>query len=248
MLIGGVSGLAGAARPRAIIALLNRGSRSASARSFLAESPVEVPASKAPRLWVITRGWGARVRQVDAGHRQIFNFLLPGDSFATGAGAHGPRTAVMALTSMQVTPVDEIAGEDEAPFGRLSGLEAACRAAAADEVNLVLDHLMRLGQQTALERTAHLLLELTERLAAVHLAEDNSFSLPVRQECLAQALGMSPVHLNRTLQKLKAEGLIAMHGARVTLLQAGRLRRLCAYDSEAQDARFGMSRGQALAS
>jgi CRP-like cAMP-binding protein len=244
----GVSGLCGAVRPRAIIGLLSRPSRSTSALNFQPENIVSCPSERGSRLWVITRGWAARVRQIGADRRQIFNFLLPGDSFvASRMGQTSPTTGIVALTPVQIVPVDEITNDNSLP-GAASSLESACRSAAAEEVNLVLDHVMRLGQQTATERTAHLLLELADRLAAVHLANDHSFNLPIKQECLAQALGMSPVHLNRTLQKLKADGLITMQGSRVALQHPGKLRRLCAYGSDAQEVRPGPSGPSALAS
>ena len=95
-----------------------------------------------------------------------------------------------------------------------------------------LDHAMRLGQQTALERTAHLLLELAARLTAVRLADNGAFALPINQECMSQALGMSAVHLNRTLQRLKADGLISVRGSRMAILRPDRLRRISAYGCE----------------
>ena len=77
---------------------------------------------------------------------------------------------------------------------------------------------MRLGRQTAYERMAHLLLELHGRLAEIGEARGESFHLPIKQEVLADALGLSLVHVNRTLQQMRRDGLIDMRGAQLTLL------------------------------
>ncbi|MBN9319886.1 MAG: Crp/Fnr family transcriptional regulator [Caulobacterales bacterium] len=215
------------ARPRAIIALVAYKGRLAEAAAFL---PGGVVASHGEAPVVIARGWAARVRQSSCGKVQILNFLVPGDSLVRGgAGDRWTSGEVMALTPLQTVPVTSIAADGVVSA---SGLDAFCRSSAADEVNFVLDHAMRLGQQTALERTAHLLLELAARLTAVRLADNGAFALPINQECMSQALGMSAVHLNRTLQRLKADGLISVRGSRMAILRPDRLRRISAYGCE----------------
>ncbi len=87
-----------------------------------------------------------------------------------------------------------------------------------DEASL-LDHIVRLGRQTAYERMAHLLLELRWRLAEVGLGDERKFPLPLTQEVLADALGLSIVHVNRTLQQLRREGLLEMRAGFVELLK-----------------------------
>jgi DNA-binding transcriptional regulator LsrR (DeoR family) len=71
----------------------------------------------------------------------------------------------------------------------------------------------------ATERMSHLLLEIYHRLASVRLAQDHRFDLLLTQEQLSDVLGLSAVHINRTLQTLRREGLIECHGAHVRLLR-----------------------------
>ena len=83
----------------------------------------------------------------------------------------------------------------------------------------VFNQLLRLGAMRATERMAHLLLEIYHRLASVNLARDYRFDLLLTQEQLSDVLGLSTVHINRTLQSLRREGLIECRGAHVRLLR-----------------------------
>jgi CRP-like cAMP-binding protein len=77
--------------------------------------------------------------------------------------------------------------------------------------------MVRLGRRTAYERTAHLLCELWLRLDAVGLTQGDNFKLPVTQARLADALGLTPVHVNRILKQLRESGLITLHGGTVKI-------------------------------
>ncbi|BBI60580.1 hypothetical protein HSBAA_18860 [Vreelandella sulfidaeris] len=68
--------------------------------------------------------------------------------------------------------------------------------------------LLNIGQREGYARIAHIICELMMRLKAVGLAEDSTFNMPVTQAELADATGMTPVHVNRVLQALRADGLI----------------------------------------
>jgi CRP-like cAMP-binding protein len=81
------------------------------------------------------------------------------------------------------------------------------------------NQLVRVGRQTAYERTAHLLLELYHRLKAVSFTQGNGYVLPLTQEMMADALGLSVVHTNRTLQHLRRDKMIETHGSAITILQ-----------------------------
>ena len=83
---------------------------------------------------------------------------------------------------------------------------------------------MNVGRRSAYQRIAHVLCEVFARLEAVGLVEANSFALPVTQAELGDATGLSTVHVNRTVQELRAAGLITMEGGRVTIEDVRRLR------------------------
>jgi CRP-like cAMP-binding protein len=78
---------------------------------------------------------------------------------------------------------------------------------------------LNVGRRQALARTAHLLCELLVRLRTVELVEDHVFDLPLTQIELADALGLSNVHVNRVLQDLRGQGLITLHGKILRVLE-----------------------------
>ena len=166
---------------------------------------------------VLLSGWACRMRMLPDGRRQIFSFLLPGDSIGVSRAAPLALTTCIALT--RVETADATLLRDAAAADGATGLGLACTRAAGLEDAQLLDHVMRLGRQTALERTAHMFLELRQRLAAAGLADGARFPLPLTQEVLADALGLSIVHVNRTLQQLRREKLIEMKSGWVVLLE-----------------------------
>jgi CRP-like cAMP-binding protein len=175
-----------------------------------------------PRLMLA--GWGCHFRTLSDGRRQIFDFILPGDIYGL---SHRPAatapTAAIALTRCTIADADGL-GEAvlDAP-GTHPGLVAACATVASLDEAWMLNQLMRVGRQNAYERLAHLFLEIAHRLDSVGLAEDGTISMPLTQEIIADAMGLSVVHLNRTLQQLRREGLIEFKNGTVKILDPGRL-------------------------
>ncbi|HEX4160388.1 MAG TPA: Crp/Fnr family transcriptional regulator [Rhizomicrobium sp.] len=185
----------------------------------------EGEALNSPRL--LMAGWACRFRTLPDGRRQIFEFILPGDIY----GLCLRPQAVALTTSLALTPV-VIA--DAALLGTVitseveshPGLTQACYATASLDEAYLLNQLMRVGRQTAYERTAHFILEIHERLGLVGLAGETSVAIPLTQEIMADALGLSVVHLNRTLQQLRRTQLIEFKGGLVRLLEPERLREI----------------------
>jgi CRP-like cAMP-binding protein len=168
------------------------------------------------RTLLVLSGWAGRRRFLTDGRRQILNLVLPGDVCGLFADA-GAADPVVALTRLQATlgtfPMELMDSESSRGGG---GTDPARRLLAFERW-CIFNQLMRLGAMQAKERTAHLLLELYHRLACVKLAEDFVFELPLTQEQLANVLGLSAVHVNRTLQALRHEGLIECRGFRVRI-------------------------------
>ena len=206
------------------------------AASIVTLSPVDVvragaafPRSNgalAPR--VVLAGWGCRSATLPDARRQIFDFVLPGDVVAT-AFHERPlnRLQVQAITPVRLVPAHAI-GFDDAMMTR------AFASLAGEEEERLLDQIVRLGRQTAYERTIHLLLELCRRLSLVGLAKDGSFEFPLTQAVIADALGLSIVHVNRTLQQLRRERMIDHQRGRISLLQPERMRTNCDFQTGMQ--------------
>ena len=90
--------------------------------------------------------------------------------------------------------------------------------------------MIGLGRRNAYSRTAHLFCELLTRYEAVGLTRDDSFELAISQADLGDALGLSIVHVNRVLQRLRGERLIEMKNRRVTVLDRDRLETAAEFD------------------
>ncbi len=154
-------------------------------------------------------GWACRYKSLEDGRRQIVGFILPGDT----CDAFVYLFSTMDHSVAALTPVvySEL---DQAAFERLMSVDESIAEALLCETLVAkaiqCEWAINLGRRDALERVAHVICELFERLKVVGLAQENSFAFPVTQMDLADATGLSTVHLNRTLQELRASGLITL--------------------------------------
>ena len=96
---------------------------------------------------------------------------------------------------------------------------------------ILREWLVNVGSRSAVERLAHLFCELLVRLRAVDRTEGDSFELPVTQAELGDTTGLSNVHVNRSLQELRRQGLIELKGRRLTILNLPRLRAVAEFRS-----------------
>ena len=159
---------------------------------------------------LLLEGWTARVRQLPDGRRQLVSFGLPGDllGYCQFDGARAAST-VVALNAVTICPLP-----DPASSPALERAFAISRA--LDEAHL-LAQITRLGRLNAHERLLDFLLELHDRLTASGLAENGRFHIPLTQESLADALGLTPVHLNRTIQEARRSGELTWVGREVKI-------------------------------
>jgi len=165
---------------------------------------------------VMRDGWAIRHKALPDGRRQVVNFVLPGDIIGMYCTLfESADHSVTTLTAVEVAsfPPERIVKL----FQSFPRLAAALAWSGAREEAMVAERLLSLGRRTALERTAHLIVELLRRLSTVNMADNGHFALPVTQEILADALGLSIVHINRTLRRLRDSGLIELNGQRITV-------------------------------
>jgi CRP-like cAMP-binding protein len=180
-------------------------------------------------LHLVLRGWAARYKFLEDGKRQIVGFLIPGD-FADlhvtllGQMDHG----IVALTSCRVANVDSKS------LDRLTAENA--RIARSLWYSTLVDEavlrgwIVNNGRRDAYARIAHLLCEMHARMQMVGLVEDGRLDLPVTQEELADATSLTSVHTNRTLQRLRADGLIDLKGQVLTIRDVAGLQRAAGFD------------------
>jgi len=159
---------------------------------------------------LLLQGWAARVRILPDGRRQFMSFYLPGDVIGVSHQAMPLASAtVMALTECTVCPAPP------APAG--SGLAQAYAVAEALDEAYLLGHVVQLGRLNAQERISDFLLEIYERLSLAGLTVGGSFEMPLTQEMLADALGLTPVHVNRMIQQARRAGELMWKSGRVLL-------------------------------
>ncbi|MBN8605420.1 MAG: Crp/Fnr family transcriptional regulator [Caulobacterales bacterium] len=175
----------------------------------------------------LRRGWAMQVAHLSDGRRQILHFFVPGDLLNVEALLLGERAqdaSIRALTEADLCsfPVESARTLFDASPAQRESLLDYTRAYIAGLSRRLAD----IGQRSAQGRMAQLLLELWERLRARALVTDDSFEMPVRQEHLADALGMTPVHVNRTLGALRAAGIIGFDRKTMHVLDGARLRKV----------------------
>ncbi|MCR5874810.1 helix-turn-helix domain-containing protein [Phenylobacterium sp. J426] len=174
---------------------------------------------------LVTAGLVGEARLLSDGRRQIVALRLPGDILTPGYTANHVISALAPSRTLDATALLSRLGDPRAA----PALHAAWAEARRMEQRAVLDHVVRLGRLSAYERTAHLLLELHERLVRVKLAQANGFQLPITQEIMADLLGLSIVHVNRTLQQLRREGLLTYRAGSIGLPDRTSLAEACGY-------------------
>jgi CRP/FNR family transcriptional regulator, anaerobic regulatory protein len=179
----------------------------------------------AAALITVSRGCAFRYSLLPDGRRQILNFALPGDTIGLGGLLTGapiyPVQAALAMVYSVISYQHAMELLAEASWFRDRALEALAQERAEAECTLT-----RLGQCTAEECVASVLLEFYNRLAVRGLAAGNTFLLDLTQQHLADSVGLTVVHLNRVLGRLRSRGLLATSGHRVTLLDVPALERL----------------------
>ena len=174
---------------------------------------------------LVYSGWAARVRRLSDGRRQILSFILPGDLMSASA-IFCDRLSffVEAITDVrysvsQRTQVDEVLARDPQLVWTLV---SACLAEKAEVEELATD----LGRRRAEERIARLFLQLKTRMEARGQISGLSFDMPLRQQHIADATGMTVIHVGRVLGTLRNDGIVHIAGGTLTITDLAALHRL----------------------
>lgn len=182
-------------------------------------------------VYFIVDGLMMRYRILRDGRRQVVNLLIPGD-FAGVPGCFflDALYSIRALTDATVAMV---------PLERLVALFEIRPQLAAKifwsfscDTAIHAEHLVVIGRRTAFERIGHFLLELLSRLQAMGLADNNSFDLPLSQEVIGDALGLSPAYVNRVLRQLADENLVVIKDQRVAIQNVDELATLADFERD----------------
>ncbi|MEO6395536.1 MAG: Crp/Fnr family transcriptional regulator [Devosia sp.] len=181
------------------------------------------------QLFTLLSGWAFRYKTLEDGRRQILNYVLPGDLVGLQGSVLGEMEhSVEALTPtvlcvFQRDRLNEL-------FSRHPGLAFDITWLASREERMLDENLLSLGRRSALERAAYLLAFLYQRATSVGLAERKKLLVPISQQHVADTLGLSLVHTNKTLKKLAQKGLIRWLDRACEVLDADGLRDQAGWD------------------
>ncbi len=184
-------------------------------RSFPAGADLVHEGQTDATAFVLSDGWVSSYKVLRGGGRQIVDFQIPGDFL-------GLRSVLFRTADHNIEPITQVNASEFGASDMLKAFEASPRLAAAvlwsascNEA-VVVERLVSLGRRDATERTAHFLLELGARLKLVGLATKEGYRCPLSQYHLADALGLSAIHVNRVLRQLREEGFLTFRNGEVT--------------------------------
>jgi CRP/FNR family transcriptional regulator, anaerobic regulatory protein len=180
-------------------------------------------------LYTLLSGWAFRYRALPDGRRQILNFVLPGDLIGLQACVlNEMQHSVESLTSavLCVFPRDKLWGLYE----RFPSLAFDVTWLASREEQLLDEHLVSVGRRNAVERVAFLLLHLYKRAEDVGLASGNKMQFPFTQQHIADTLGMSLVHTNKTIRRLIDRKAVRWKGKVFEIIDRERIAEIALFD------------------
>lgn len=184
-----------------------------------------------PEACLLVEGFVCRYKLLGAGRRQIFSFHIAGDI----PDLQSLQLKIMDHSLGCLTPVRAAFIPHEplqVLIRKFPGITTAFWRDTLIDAAVFREWLAGVGRRTARARIAHLICEIYVRMRAVGLAQGPSFELPITQVELADSLGLSPVHVNRVLQDLRKDRLIASRGRFVSIEDWPGLRRAAEFDPD----------------
>jgi CRP-like cAMP-binding protein len=179
--------------------------------------------------YILSSGWVCSYKIQPDGTRQIVDFQVPGDFL-------GLRSVLLRTSDHSFEPIATIEAAEVlksdllAAFAQTPRLATAILWAASRDEAMVVEHLVGIGRRDADARMAHFLLELGSRLALVGIGSKEGYDCPLTQYHLADALGLSAIHVNRVLRQLREGGVVTFRDGHVTFHDYGRLVELAEFD------------------
>jgi CRP-like cAMP-binding protein len=181
------------------------------------------------KLFVDHEGWLLRYKILHNGDRQIVDFVLPGQIFGLQACLFNTSlysTTTITEVSLSSIPLHAI----DYVIEKTPKLAKAVFWSALYDSAILGEHLIDTARRSAYERVSHLLLELFIRTKVAEPSEGMSFNMPLTQELIGSALGLTTVHVNRTLRSLREDKLIAISGKLLTILDFDALCQVSDFD------------------
>lgn len=178
-------------------------------------------------LKLLCKGWAMRSVQLDNERRQILDFVLPGDNVGLHIdGAQVSTCDVIAVTACEVAELE--LREVEQVAARRPAFGKGLRHSLTLQLAQANDQVLRLGRMTAYERLCSFLLDIYQR-QRMRVPGTEVVDFPITQTVVADALGLSVVHVNRQVMQLRREGLVTLNRRQLAVHDVGRLAQVCKY-------------------
>ena len=199
-------------------------------KSYKAEQILIHEGSTIGYVCLIVEGIACRYKLLPGGRRQIMAYLIPGDlcdvQFVVSNRADHSVSLVADSSVVKISTqklIDVIA--------RFPRIGLALSLTGLVENAILREWLLNIGQRDAMQKLSHFFCEMSERFRAIgRVDDDGSFELPINQATLADTIGLTSVHINRTLQRLRNAGLIRLCHRRLTILDTNRLAAVAEFD------------------
>ncbi|MDE2363925.1 MAG: Crp/Fnr family transcriptional regulator [Hyphomicrobiales bacterium] len=166
-------------------------------------------------MGVVLSGVAGRYRSLGDGQRQFVGYLLPGDLLYFGALSERVDCGVKAFGSTVVARGS--AQEFMALSAQNAGIALGLWKAIIQDLSISREWTLNVGRRNAEQRIAHLICEQYTRLSAIGAAENNRFVMPITQRDIADSAGLTTVHVNRVLQRLKRDELVRIENGVCTI-------------------------------
>src|SRR3954465_9573243 len=194
-----------------------------------AGNSILLQSTNSAHLYTVLSGWAFRYKSMPDGRRQILNYALPSDLIGLQGSVNDEmQHSVEALTDVMlcVFPREKL----WELYSNHPTLAFDITWLAAREEQMLDEGLLSVGRRTAMERLAYLLIMLFQRAEEVGLTKGNTIQFPFTQQHVADTLGMSLVHTNKTLQRLNATKTMRWKGRRFEVLDREALVKLANYE------------------
>jgi CRP-like cAMP-binding protein len=196
---------------------------------FMPRMDIVVRGDRPEFVHVLLEGWAARYKILSDGERHIMAYLIPGD-FCDSHVAMLDRMdhSIAAVSRCRIGLIPLSAMEKMLEQSR--SLSRALNWSMLVDEAILREWLVNIGARSADQRTAHFICEMFLRCSTVGLVADDSFELPLSQQQLADTMGLSLVHMNRTLKNLRRENMIRIDGSRITIVNLDALMDFADFD------------------
>jgi CRP-like cAMP-binding protein len=180
-------------------------------------------------VFVILEGWACRYKILPNGTRQVLAYLMPGDSCDLHIALLAEMDhSIQTITEVLVATVDR--RDMDALLENHRGIAKALYIGQLIDEGTMRAWITSMGRRTSVERVAHLMCELYLRARTIGLIEETRFEVPLSQRLLADSLGMTAVHLNRVVKKLRLENAMTLGRSSLTITDPQKLAQIAGFD------------------